>query len=181
MTQTTHDKDVATVETAADGTRSLHMEWNDPMLAVFGLMQLSRDELLERLRSGDLPQPPLARLLNITVVDAEPGRMVLGLEPDERHVNFLGVVGGGVVGTVLDIAMWGAIHLTLEDRSLVTTTSQTTNLLRRVTHGQGPLQAVATAVHVGRTTCTAEARLVDAAGKVYATASAGFVRLSMGG
>ncbi|MEU7763652.1 PaaI family thioesterase [Nocardia sp. NPDC049190] len=179
MTQTT-DNGFATIETSDSGLRELRMEWNDPMLAVFGLMQLSREELLERLRSGDLPQPPLARLLNIAVVDAEPGRMVLSLTPDERHVNFLGVVGGGVAGTVLDIAMWGAVHLSLEDKSLVTTVSMNTNLVRRIVHGQGPLYAVATAVHIGRTTCTAEARLVDDADKIYATSSASFVRMTVG-
>ncbi|MEU4343959.1 PaaI family thioesterase [Nocardia sp. NPDC023852] len=171
----THN-DLATIE-MSNGSRTLHMEWDDPGLAVMGLMQLSRDELLERLRSGDLPQPPLARLLNIAVVEAEPGRMVLSLTPDERHVNFLGVVGGGVVTTVLDIATWGAVHLSLEDKSLVTTVSMNTNFLRGVSHAQGTLHAIARTVHVGRTTAVAEARLVDAADKTYATATASFVRM----
>ncbi|MEV6341169.1 PaaI family thioesterase [Nocardia vinacea] len=169
--------DLATIEMSG-ATRSLHLEWEDPGLAVLALLQLSREELLERLRCGDLPQPPLTKLLNIVVVEAEPGRMVLGLTPDERHVNFLGVVGGGVVGAVLDVAMWGAVHLSIEEQAMVTTTSMNTNFLRRVAHGQGTLRAIAHAVHVGRTTATAEARLVDAADKIYATATATFIKLS---
>ncbi|MFD0362210.1 PaaI family thioesterase [Nocardia sp. GCM10030253] len=171
----THN-DLATIETS-NGSRSLHLEWDDPAMAVLGLLQLSREELLDSMRSGDLPQPPLAKLLNISVVDAEPGRMVLSLGPDERHVNFLGVVGGGVLGAVLDVAMWGAVHLSMADKSVVTTTSMNTNFLRRVSHDQGPLHAIAQTVHVGRTTATAEARLVDAADKIYATATATFLRL----
>ncbi|MGO4618266.1 PaaI family thioesterase [Nocardia sp. 2YAB30] len=171
--------DLAAIETS-NGSRTLHLQWDDPGQAVMNLTQLSRDELLARLMSGDLPQPPAARLLNIAVVDAEPGRMVLSLTPDERHVNFLGVVAGGIVGTVLDIAMWGAVHLSIEDKSMVTTVNMNTNFLRRVSHDQGTLHAIARAVHVGRTTAAAEARLVDAADKTYATATASFVRLGGG-
>ncbi|MEU2042070.1 PaaI family thioesterase [Nocardia niwae] len=163
-----------------DGVRSLHLQWDDPGIAVLGMIQLSRDELVERIRTGALPLPPLAKVLNIEVVDAEPGRMTLSLTPDERHVNFLGVVGGGVVGTVLDVAMWGAVQLAVDDKSMLTTVSMTTNLVRGVSHNQGALQAIAEAVHVGRTTATAESRLVDANGKVYATAVATFVRVGGG-
>ncbi|MEU1999325.1 PaaI family thioesterase [Nocardia gamkensis] len=163
-----------------DGVRSLHLEWDDPGIAVLGMIQLSRDELVERIRTGAVPLPPLAKLLNIEVVDAEPGRMTLSLNPDERHVNFLGVVGGGVVGTVLDVAMWGAVQLSVDDKSMLTTVSMTSNLVRGVSHNQGALQAIAEAVHVGRTTATAESRLVDANGKVYATAVATFVRMGGG-
>ncbi|MBF6317646.1 PaaI family thioesterase [Nocardia cyriacigeorgica] len=168
--------DLAAIE-ISDGTRSLHLEWEDPAVAVMSLIQLSRDELVQRLRDGDLPLPPLAKLLNIGVEDAAPGRMVLTIEPDERHVNFLGVVGGGVVGTVLDVAMWGAVQLSVDDKSMITTVNMNTSLLRGVSHNQGPLRAVAEAVHVGRTTAVAEARLLDANDKIYATASANFVRM----
>jgi uncharacterized protein (TIGR00369 family) len=171
--------DVSTIA-VTDGVRSLHLEWDDPGIAVLGMIQLSRDELVERIRTGALPLPPLAKLLNIEVVDAEPGRMTLSLTPDERHVNFLGVVGGGVVGTVLDVAMWGAVQLSVDDKSMLTTVSMTSNLVRGVSHNQGALRAVAEAVHVGRTTATAESRLVDAHGKVYATATATFVRMGGG-
>ncbi|MFE7798543.1 PaaI family thioesterase [Nocardia sp. NPDC057440] len=168
--------DLAAIATS-DGVRTLRLEWDDPALAVLGLLQLSRDELVARLRSGDLPQPPLSKLLNIAVVDAEPGRMVLSLGPDERHVNFLGVVGGGVLGAVLDVAMWGAVQLSMDDKSMITTTSMNTNFLRRVSHDQAALRAIARTVHVGRTTAAAEARLVDDDDKIYATATATFVRL----
>ncbi|MFF7943461.1 PaaI family thioesterase [Nocardia gamkensis] len=171
--------DASTI-TVTDGVRSLHLEWDDPGIAVLGMIQLSRDELVERIRTGALPLPPLAKLLNIEVVDAEPGRMTLSLTPDERHVNFLGVVGGGVVGTVLDVAMWGAVQLSVDDKSMLTTVSMTSNLVRGVSHNQGPLRAVAEAVHVGRTTATAEGRLIDANGKIYATATATFVRMGGG-
>ncbi|MBF6324843.1 PaaI family thioesterase [Nocardia cyriacigeorgica] len=168
--------DLAAIE-ISDGTRSLHLEWEDPTVAVMSLIQLSRDELVQRLRGGELPLPPLAKLLNIGVEDAAPGRMVLTIEPDERHVNFLGVVGGGVVGTVLDVAMWGAVQLSVDDKSMITTVNMNTSLLRGVSHNQGRLRAVAEAVHAGRTTAVAEARLLDANDKIYATASANFVRM----
>ncbi|MFE3445704.1 PaaI family thioesterase [Nocardia sp. NPDC059180] len=168
--------DVATIEISG-GARTLHMEWDDPAIAVLGLLGLSREELLAQLRSGELAQPPLARLLNITLIDAEPGRMTLSLTPDERHVNFIGVIGGGIVATVLDIAMWGAVHLSLEDKSMVSTITMNTTMVRRISPDQGPLRAIAHAVHLGRSTAAAEARLVDSADKLYATATASFARL----
>ncbi|WP_227979260.1 PaaI family thioesterase [Nocardia spumae] len=173
-------QDTGTVE-IADGTRTLRLEWEDPSVAVLSLAQLSRDELVQRLRSGELPLPPLATVLNIGVVDAEPGHMTLSLTPDERHVNFLGVVGGGVITSVLDVAMWGAVQLSVDDKSMITTVNMNTSLLRGVSHLQGPLRAVAEAVHVGRTTATAEARLVDTSDKIYATATATFVRIGGAG
>ncbi|NKY88814.1 PaaI family thioesterase [Nocardia veterana] len=163
-----------------DGTRTLRLQWEDPSVAVLGLVQLTRDELVERLRAGDLPLPPLAKLLNVAVADADPGRMTLLLTPDERHINFLGVVGGGVAGAVLDVAMWGAVQLSVDDKSMITTVSMNTNLIRGIAHNQGPLRAIGEAVHVGRTTATAQARLVDAGDRLYATATATFVRMGAG-
>ncbi len=174
------NEDAGLVE-ISEGTRTLRLEWEDPSVAVLSLVQLSRDELVQRIRTGELPLPPLATLLNIGIVDAAPGHMTLSLAPDERHVNFLGVVGGGVITSVLDVAMWGAVQLSVDDKSMITTVNMNTSLLRGVSHEQGPLRAVAEAVHVGRTTATAEARLVDAAGKIYATATATFVRIGGAG
>ena len=43
--------------------------------------------------------------------------------------------------------------------------------LRAVTKDTGPVRCVGTVTHIGRRTAPAEARLVDATGKLYATAT----------
>jgi uncharacterized protein (TIGR00369 family) len=49
--------------------------------------------------------------------------------------------------------------------------------LRPVTVATGPITAEGTVVHLGRRTALAEAKLTDAAGKVYATATSSCILL----
>jgi uncharacterized protein (TIGR00369 family) len=56
----------------------------------------------------------------------------------------------------------GAAYTTLEAK---------TNLVRPVTADTGVLRAIGKAVHLGSRVATAEGRLVDAAGKLYAHAT----------
>ena len=52
-----------------------------------------------------------------------------------------------------------------------TTLEAKTNLVRAITARTGPLRAIGKLVHLGSRVATAEARLLDAAGKLYAHAT----------
>src|SRR5437764_9228130 len=106
--------------------------------------------------------------MNFQIAELSEGRAVFVAEPAEYHYNPLGVVHGGLAATLLDSAMGCAVHSTLPAGRGYTTLEIKVNLVRAVTAAVGPLRAEARIVHAGRQAATAEARLVDGAGKLYA-------------
>ena len=148
--------------------RSLTTTWSDPLAAFEEGRKLAPIEHLRAIRDGRLPDPPIARLLGMRLVKVEPGVAVFELAPAEQHYNPIGVVHGGVAFTLLDSAMGCAVQTTLPSGKSYTTLEMKANLVRAVTLQTGLVRASARIVHAGKTTATAEARLEDAAGKLYA-------------
>jgi uncharacterized protein (TIGR00369 family) len=148
--------------------RSLTTTWSDPLAAFEEGRKLAPIEYLRAIRDGRLPDPPIARLLGMRLVKVEPGEAAFELTPAEQHYNPIGVVHGGVAFTLLDSAMGCCVQTTLAAGKGYTTLEMKANLVRAVTLQTGPLRATARLVHAGKTTATAEARLEDAAGKLYA-------------
>ena len=62
---------------------------------------------------GVLPPPPIAGLMQMALVEAEPGRVVFTCVPDESAYNPIGAVHGGLVCTLLDSVAGCALHSTL--------------------------------------------------------------------
>jgi uncharacterized protein (TIGR00369 family) len=91
--------------------------------------------------------------------------------PGEQHYNPIGVVHGGLAMTLLDSAMGCAVHTHIPAGGAYTTLEAKTNLTRPITAQTGLLRAVGKVLHVGARVATAEGRLVDSAGKLYAHAS----------
>jgi uncharacterized protein (TIGR00369 family) len=148
--------------------RSLTVTWSDPLAAFEEGRKLAPIEHLRAIRDGRLPDPPLARLLGMRLVKVEPGVAVFELTPAEQHYNPIGVVHGGVAFTLLDSAMGCCVQTTLPADKSYTTLEMKANLVRAVTLQTGLIRASARIVHAGKSTATAEARLEDAAGKLYA-------------
>lgn len=121
--------------------------------------------------NGELPPPPMARLMDIRLVEVEKGRAVFHGTPQEFHYNPLGSVHGGYGATLLDSAMGCAVHTVLDAGDIYTTLEFKINFLRAMTHETGEVKGIGTIVHAGRTTAIAEGRIEDAAGKLYAFAT----------
>jgi uncharacterized protein (TIGR00369 family) len=96
------------------------------------------------------------------------GRVVFAGEPAEYHYNPLGTVHGGVMATLLDSALGCAVQSLLPAGTTYTTLELKVNYLRPVTVKTGPIYAEGKIIHLGGRIATAEARLTDAAGKLYA-------------
>jgi len=77
-------------------------------------------------------------------------------------------VHGGVAATLLDSAMGCAVHSTLAAGAAYTTLEIKVNYLRPMTIETGPVRCEAKVIHVGGRTATAEGRIEDARGKLYA-------------
>ena len=76
------------------------------------------------------------------------------------------MVHGGIACTLFDSAMGCAVQSLLPAGAGYTTLEIKVNLIRALTSVTGQVRCEASAIHVGRSTATAEARLVDAAGKL---------------
>jgi len=141
---------------------------------VFDLKQvahMSGLELLQAILDGKQPAPPIARTLNYRLTEISTGRAVFTGTPSLDHYNPIGTVHGGYVATLLDSAMGCAVHTTLPAGQGYTTLEFKVNFVRPVLDTTGELRAEGVVIHAGKRTATAESRLLDGAGKLYAHAT----------
>lgn len=137
-----------------------------------GLFEIRRSlsglEFFRRMIAGELPPPPLVALLGLTLVEAEPGRVVFTGVAREEFYNGMGVAHGGFAATLLDSALGCAINTMMPAGRSFTTIDLQIHYTRPLRRETGELRCTANVVHVGSRVSTSEGRIVDAAGKVYA-------------
>lgn len=138
---------------------------------------LSREELaamtglefLQGIVEGRLPAAPIAKTLDMALIEAVEGRVTFSGQPGFHHYNPIGGVHGGWFGTLLDSCMACAVQTRLPKGVSYTTLEYKINIVRGVTEKTGPVHGIGEATHVGRRTGTAEGRVVGAEdGKLYA-------------
>lgn len=149
-----------------DRTRTV--TWEDPRPLAEAGRGVSGVEFLQRIVSGELSPPPFAALLNFDLVEVSDGRATFAVNPAEYHYNPIGVVHGGLAATLLDSAMGCAVHSMLPAGAGYTTLEIKVNFIRAMTAETGRVRCEAKIVHSGARTATAEGRIVDEAGKLYA-------------
>lgn len=143
------------------------------------VQELSADDLarmngLDTMRAiiaGALPPPTIATLLGMRPVEVGEGHAVFELEPDERMMNPIGTVHGGIAATLLDSCLGCAVHTTLDAGQAYTTVQLNVHYLRAMQPGAGAVRATGTVLHRGRKQATAEAKLVGPDGKLIAHAT----------
>jgi len=128
-------------------------------------------DVMKAVASGELPPPSIAVLLGMYPVELSDGVAVFEMEPDERMMNPLGTIHGGIAATILDSCMGCAVHTTLPPGVGYTTAQLNVHYLRAMQPGMGPVRATGTVIHRGRKQSTAEAKLVDSNGKLIAHAT----------
>ena len=133
---------------------------------------LSGLEYMRKMAAGELPPSGMGQLLGFKLVEVSEGRAVFTVTPDERHYNGLGIAHGGLAATVLDSALGCAINTMLPAGRIFTTLEMKINYVRPLQRETGEVRCEATTIHVGGRTATAEGRIVDAAGKLYAHGTA---------
>ena len=151
--------------------RTRTVTWHDPRITAAGALQRSGLETMQAIRDGLLPAPPIARLMQLEIVDLAEGRVEFSCTVDESVYNPIGVVHGGLVCTLLDTVAGCAVHTTLPRGVAYTSIELKVNYLRAVHAAGGPLTAVGTVVKPGRRVAFAEGEVRDAAGRTVATAS----------
>lgn len=128
-------------------------------------------QILEAMMSGQLPYPPMNETLNMTLMEVGEGHAIFQGLPLLQHYNPMGTVHGGWFATLLDSALGCAVQTTLPLGRSYTTSGLNVHLVRPASLGTGPLRAVASVIHAGRQITTAEARVEDEKGKLYAHAT----------
>lgn len=128
-------------------------------------------ELMQAMLRGELPRTHIGETMDFLLVEAGHGRAVFQGVPGEKHLNPMGNVHGGWYATLLDSALGCAVHTTMPVGRGYTTAELSVNLVRGAVPGREPLRAIGQVIHSGRQLATAEGRIVDAAGKVYAHAT----------
>lgn len=117
-------------------------------------------EWFARVMAGELPHPPIARLLGIRMLRAEDGVAAAELQADpERHANPMGTLHGGVLCDLADLAMGTAVGSILERGESFTTLELKSNYFKPVWNQR--LTANARIVKRTRTICYIECDVVD--------------------
>ncbi len=132
---------------------------------------MSGIDYLRAIVAGDVPPPPIAILLGLEIVDIQEGQVTFAVKPAEYHYNPIGMVHGGLACTLFDSAMGCAVHSTLPAGATYTTLEIKVNFLRPLSSRTGRVLCEGKVIYVGGRTATAEARLIDADGKLYGHAT----------
>jgi len=156
------------------------VEWEDPAPGVAVMPTLSGLDYLRAMIDGVLPPPPIASLMDMTLVEAAPGTATFVCEPGESHYNPIGTVHGGLVCTLLDSVLGCAVQTTLPQGQGYTSIEIKVNYLRPVLADSGPLTCVGTVTKPGNRVAFADGVVTDASGKVVATATGSLLVFPIG-
>jgi uncharacterized protein (TIGR00369 family) len=121
---------------------------------------------LERLARGEIPAPPIGRLLGFEAVRFELGSAVMALTASPRLANPMGTLHGGVICDLADAAMGCAMATTLEDDESFTTVDLTAKFFKPVWNAR--LEATARLVKRTRTLGFLECDVADDEGNLVA-------------
>ncbi|HEV3142654.1 MAG TPA: PaaI family thioesterase [Gemmataceae bacterium] len=130
----------------------------------------------QRIIRGELPPPPIARLLGFKLKSIEPGHAVFEMPIDEHLHNPMGTLHGGINCDLADAAMGYAYASTLAETDSFTTVELKINFLRAVR--KGVITADARVVKAGSTIGYIECDVKDDAGKLVAKAASTCMKLA---
>jgi uncharacterized protein (TIGR00369 family) len=155
--------------------RKKSVTWRDPSEGADAARTLSGLEWLRAMVKGEAPAPPLASFLDFRLEDVNEGNVVVTLEPQEFHYNPSGVVHGGVAATLFDSSLGCAVQSLLPASFIAPTLQLHVNYIRPITIGTGKVFCSGKVVHMGKRSATAEGRLTDSEGRLYAHATGTFI------
>jgi uncharacterized protein (TIGR00369 family) len=144
----------------------------DDMLADFE--DLTGREFLELLMSR-WGAAPFGRQLNMRLIEVGEGSAVFEAFPTPAFLNPQGCVHGGYHASLIDSAMGCAVQSTLGKGAHYGTLELKVNYVRQLMPDVGRILCRGAVIHGGRRISTAEARVEDAAGKLYAHGSGTFM------
>ena len=116
-------------------------------------------------------RPGIAVALDFTLAQVDERFAVFTGTPGVHAYNPIGTVHGGYAATLLDSACGCAVHSCLSATQAYTTLELKVAYHKALTKDTGPIRAEGRVVTIGRRTAFAEGKLVDASGRLYASAT----------
>lgn len=123
-------------------------------------------------------QPPIGESLKFALVEVGLGRAVFEAVPGRHAYNPMGQVHGGYAATLLDSACGIATATRLLEGQSYTTLELKVAYHKAMSDKTGTVRAQGTVVSIGRRVAFAEARLIDSAGKLLASATSTLLVMS---
>ena len=163
-----------------DGRRERVVDWQAPGPVAKTAAGMSGLEIVQGIRDGSLPEPPMARLIDFRLRIAEPGRIVMELEPHEGLENTIGLLHGATAAALLDTAMGCAISSMLPAGQGAVTLDLKLTYLRPLSVKSGTISAEGKLIKLGRQTSYTEGFVRDGAGNLAVHATATFSMMGEG-
>ncbi|MCL3817028.1 PaaI family thioesterase [Aeromicrobium wangtongii] len=158
-------------DTEGDATRSKTITWQDPRPQAGQALTMSGLDYLNAMMDGQIPAPPISSHINLEMLEAVAGRVVMAATPDESHYNPIGSVHGGFVATLLDSVCGCAVQSTLPAGTAYTSLDLSVSFLRGLTVDTGRVVATGRVTKPGSRAAFVEADIKDASGRLLATAT----------
>jgi uncharacterized protein (TIGR00369 family) len=157
------------------------VDWHAPGPVARAASAMSGLEAMRAIRDGILPPPPMARLIGFAMRVAEPGRIVMELDPHESLENTIGLLHGATAAALLDTAMGCAIASMQSAGQASVTLDLKLTYLRPLLVRSGTISAEGKVIKLGRQTSYAEGFVHDGAGDLAVHATATFSMVGEGG
>lgn len=124
--------------------------------------------LIRMMQKGEIPGSPMWQTADTRIAAAEDGLVVFEAAALPFTHNFGGTAHGGWTATLLDSAMGLAVMTRSPKGVLHTTIELSIRFVRAITPAVGTVRVEGRLVHAGRRMATAEGRVVDSDGRLYA-------------
>jgi uncharacterized protein (TIGR00369 family) len=151
--------------------RSRLITWGDPQEILNAARDLSGREFLEGMRLGSIDAVPFAAAMGMRLEEVGDGRVVFTLAPEEFLYNGIALVHGGATATLCDSAIGCAILSLLPAGHAAVTLDLAVRYYKPITKATGTVRCEGITINRGRTTATAEARVLDRSGRLHASAT----------
>ena len=117
----------------------------------------------------------MAETMDMRLIALGDGTATFEATPGPRYYNPQMRVHGGYAATLIDSAMGCAVQTKLPPNTGYGTIELKVNYVRKIDAATGRLLCTGHVLHAGRTMFTADAKLTDEAGKLYAHGSGTFL------
>ena len=117
----------------------------------------------------------MAETMNMRLLSVGEGTATFEGNPSPRYYNPQMLLHGGYVATLIDSTLGCAVQTKLPARTGYGTIELKVNYVRKVKAETGRLLCTGNVIHAGRTMLTADAKVVDEHGKLYAHGSGTFL------
>jgi uncharacterized protein (TIGR00369 family) len=118
---------------------------------------------------------PMAQTMNMRLLAVADGSATFEGNPSAQYYNPQSRLHGGYVATLIDSALGCAVQTKLPARAGYGTIELKVNYVRKIDADTGRLLCTGNVIHAGRTMLTADAKVIDEHGKLYAHGSGTFL------